>query len=347
LLAAPWLPKGALVSATKAAWTAAWAVMVTELAPQSRAGGYVRPESSFTGVVSRAPGAAFPPDVSGRYVLYAGNSCPWCHRVTLTLALRGLSAAVRVVPLRGASESAGWIFLRGDPVVRGAASLRDTYAALAPSYAGRITAPLLVDATMRRIVSNDSASICRFLNDAFQPPAGSPAVELRPPALAREVDVLNEELFSSVNDGVYRCGFATTQTAYASAQTKLRLALEALDARLATRRFLHGAAVTESDVRLFATIVRLDAVYATLFKCAVRMCDYTNLMTWAHDFYLLPGVAATVDIEDYRAQYFSLLFPLNPGGLIPAGPTAASLGFGREPGRGGHSVDGDWFATPA
>jgi putative glutathione S-transferase len=323
------VPKNALIGVAKAGWTFAWATMMAELAPQSRDGAYVRP----TDVLS-APVVA--PAAPGRFVLYVGAACPWCHRATLTLALRGLGDAVRVVQLRGNPDSGGWEFAPGgrDPVVPGATTLRDTYAALAPAYTGRRTAPLLVDAQAGgAIVSNDSATICRLLNDAFAPPPGAAgAVELRPAALAAEVDALNAVLQGDVNDGVYRCGFATTQRAYAAARARLRDALAALDTSLATRRFVLGAAMTEPDVRLFATVIRLDAVYAGLFKCALHTPhDFPHIHAWAQDVFRLPGVAATVDVDVYRAQYYGSLFPLNPGGVVPAGPTAASLGYGREP----------------
>lgn len=304
---------------------------MAELAPQSRDGAYVRPTEQIRGVAVAAPAPA------GRYVLYVGAACPWCHRATLTLALRGLGDAVRVVQLQGNSTSGGWDFAPAcaDPVVAGAATLRDTYAALAPDYTGRRTAPLLVDSQGGgSVVSNDSATISRLLNDAFAPPpgGGAAAVELRPAALAAEVDALNELLQGAVNDGVYKCGFATTQSAYAAAQGALSAALGRMDAQLMTSRFVLGAAVTESDVRLFATVVRLDAVYSGIFKCALHTpVDFPHLHAWAQDVYLLPGVAQTVDLSAYRQAYYGNLFPINPGGVVPAGPTEAALGFGRVP----------------
>ena len=328
------VPKTALITAVKAGWTLAWQIMMAELAPQSRDGAYVRPTDVLSGaaVVSPAP--------PGRYVLYVGAACPWCHRATLAVALRGLGGAVRVAQLRGNATSGGWEFppVQADPVVPGAATLRDTYAALAPDYTGRRTAPLLVDsAGGGAVVSNDSATIVRLLNDAFEPvdqlgPAGGGAVQLRPAALVSELDALCAELQGAVNDGVYRCGFATTQRAYEAAQSALRAALQRMDERLARSRFLLGAAVTEADVRLFATVIRLDAAYAGLFKCALHTAhDFPTLHAWARDFYLLPGVAATVDLAAYRTAYYGSLFPVNPGGIVPAGPTEATLGYGIVP----------------
>ena len=326
------MPKTALITAVKAGWTLAWQIMMAELAPQSRDGAYVRPTDVLSGVEVVSPAPA------GRYVLYVGAACPWCHRAVLTLALRRLRG-VRVVQLRGNATSGGWEFPPGqaDPVVPGAATLRDTYAALAPDYTGRRTAPLLVDsANGGAVVSNDSATIVRLLNDCFEPgedaPGGGGAVQLRPAAAAAELEALCAELQGAVNDGVYRCGFATTQRAYEAAQSALRAALQRMDDRLASSRFLLGAAVTEADVRLFATVVRLDAAYAGLFKCALHTAhDFPRLHAWARDFYMLPGVADTVDLAAYRTAYYGSLFPVNPGGIVPAGPTEASLGYGVAP----------------
>ena len=322
------VPKTALITAVKAGWTLAWQIMMAELAPQSRDGAYVRPTDVLSGVEVTAP-------APGRYVLYVGAACPWCHRAVLTLALRRLRG-VRVVQLRGNASSGGWEFPPGqaDPVVPGAATLRDTYAALAPDYTGRRTAPLLVDSANGGAVGSiDSATIIRLLNDKFEAEAGSgAAVQLRPAALAAELEALCAELQGAVNDGVYRCGFATTQRAYEAAQSALRAALQRMDDRLASSRFLLGAAVTEADVRLFATVVRLDAAYAGLFKCALHTAhDFPRLHAWARDFYMLPGVAATVDLAAYRTAYYGSLFPVNPGGIVPAGPTEASLGYGAAP----------------
>ena len=211
-----------------------------------------------------------------------------------------------------------------------------TYAALAPEYTGRRTAPLLVDsANGGAVVSNDSATIMRLLNDRFEPSEAEQAggvVQLRPAALAAELEALCAELQGAVNDGVYRCGFATTQRAYEAAQSALRATLQRMDDRLASSRFLLGAAVTEADVRLFATVIRLDAAYAGLFKCALHTAyDFPRLHAWARDFYMLPGVADTVDLATYRTAYYGSLFPVNPGGVVPAGPTEASLGYGVAP----------------
>jgi len=347
----PVIPQGALVTGVKAGWRAAWQTMMTELAPQSRDGEYQRPKYAFDGAIAEDPVGRFP-SVSGRYVLYLGNACPWCHRVSLTVALRGLEDRVRIVKMTDDAERAsrgGWVFEsdRPDPVFR-ARDLREVYdlqSGKSYTYEGRCTAPLMVDAERKVAVNNESADIARMLNDvewlgSVNGPNKSSrydegSVQLRPPELANDIDSLNDWLYTKLNNGVYRCGFSTNQAAHNRAAVDVVEALETLEKRLGESRFMHGDKVTESDVRAFPTIVRFDAVYATLFKCSSRrVADMPNLRAWMRDFYLLPGVRETVDVDGYRTSYFGQLFPLNPGGIVPVGPTAKDLGLGLDPSRG-------------
>ena len=347
----PVIPQGVLVTGVKAGWRAAWQTMMTELAPQSRDGEYQRPKYAFDGAIAEDPKARFP-SVSERYVLYLGNACPWCHRVSLTVALRGLEDRVRIVKMTDDAERAsrgGWVFEsdRPDPVF-GARDLREVYdlqSGKSYTYEGRCTAPLMVDAERKVAVNNESADIARMLNDvewlgSVNGPNKSSrydegSVQLRPPELANDIDSLNDWLYTKLNNGVYRCGFSTNQAAHNRAAVDVAEALEALEKRLRESRFMHGDKVTESDVRAFPTIVRFDAVYATLFKCSSRrVADMPNLRAWMQDFYLLPGVRETVDVDGYRTSYFGQLFPLNPGGIVPVGPTAKDLGLGLDPSRG-------------
>ena len=356
----PVVPQGALVTPVKAAWKAAWQTMVTELAPQSRDGEYRRPKVAFDGKLEADANARFPAE-GGRYLVYVGNACPWCHRVTLTIALLGLRDHVRVVQMTDDAERAsrgGWVFESAAPdPVFGARDLREVYDGVSGgAYGGRCTAPLLVDRKNRRAVSSESADIVRMLNDVdgafITLPSSVPddepnasvqrksVVELRPESLAAAIDETNDFVYAKLNNGVYRCGFATTQAAHNRAALDVIDALDALDARLSRSRFLCGDRVTESDVRLFPTIVRFDAAYATLFKCSSRRVgDLPHLEAWMRDFYLLPGVRETVDVDGYRTSYFGQLFPLNPGGIVPIGPTARDLGLGVDPGRGSLEFD--------
>lgn len=178
---------------------------------------------------------------------------------------------------------------------------------------------------------NESSIITRNLNEAAFP--GSNPIDLCPPALRAEVDAWNERTYERVNNGVYKCGFATTQAAYDAAQAELFAELAALDAVLADRRFLCGDVFSEADLRLFPTAVRFDAVYAGLFKCSARRwADFPHLQAWLMDVASLPlpgggALISTVDVDDCRRSYYSQLFPLNPGGLVPSGPTAKDLGL--------------------
>ena len=253
----------------------------------------------------------------------------------MTVALRGLAPFVTVVRATDDPERAsrgGWVFDTPEPAF-GCRDLREVYDACTPGgYRGRCTAPLLVDTVQRRVVSNDSASLVRALNAAPFPGVES-TIDLCPDALRAEIDAWNERTYESVNNGVYKCGFATSQAAYDAAQAELYGTLASLDAALATRRFLCGEKFTEADLRLFPSAVRFDAVYTGIFKCSARRwADHPHLQAWLLDCAALPlpggGVLAdTVDVDDCRRSYYGQLFPLNPGGIVPAGPTAESLGL--------------------
>lgn len=229
----------------------------------------------------------------------------------------------------------GWVFETPDPVF-GCADLRQVYDAASPEgrYIGRCTAPVLVDARTQRIVSNESADIVRMLN-GFDVEGSSATVDLYPPSLQAEIDALNDWVYREVSNGVYRCGFATTQDAYDVAARELRVAMDALEARLGDgRAFLLGARVTEADVRLLPTVVRYDAVYAGVFKCgAQRIRDLPGVHAWMRRMWALPTppggarVSETFDVDAARRSYYGQLFPLNPGGIVPAGPDATAVGL--------------------
>ncbi|KAK9809858.1 hypothetical protein WJX72_000438 [[Myrmecia] bisecta] len=334
--------QGLLVKGAKTGWRLAWETMMRELAPQTADGSYSRPTATFT---SRIGSAGFPAE-SGRYHLYVGNACPWCHRVLLALVLRGLTGHVTFSWLTDDPERAsrgGWVFDQPDPVF-GRRDLREVYDTASPGYRGRCTAPLLVDKIARRIVNNESSQILQMLN-ALQLPGCTP-VELYPRELAMQIDAVNDLVYDKINNGVYKSGFATTQAAYERAQRELYEALDIVEERLARHRFLVGDRFTDADLRLFPTIIRFDAVYATLFKCCQRrVADYPNLSAWLHDVWQIqvgaPGsmqVRDTIDIDDARCSYFNSLFPLNPGGIVPTGPTLRELDLDHDVQRGTHCM---------
>lgn len=325
------LPQGQLVKTAKFGWQTLWLTFMRELAPQSSDGNYKRPSYTFQ---NRIGDPTFPPH--GRYFLYLGNPCPWCHRVAMAVALRGLTDIITVVKAVDDPERAsrgGWVFDSPEPAF-GAKDLRQVYDACTPGgYRGRCTAPVLVDAQTRRIVCNESSQILRNLNEAEFSREGAGWIDLCPEDLKPEIEKWNERTYESVNNGVYKSGFSTTQIAYEAAQAALWSELAAIDAVLAHRRFLCGDRFTEADLRLFPTAVRFDAVYTVLFKCSARRwSDFPNLHAWLLDCAGLPlpggiTLADTVDVDDCRRSYFKQLFPLNPGGIVPTGPTAVELGL--------------------
>ena len=259
----------------------------------------------------------------------------------MMLQLRGLDRIISIVKLLDDPERAsrgGWVLQGNDALFGAYADLRQVYDDFSPgkSYIGRCTAPLLVDMKQKRIVSNESSEILKMLND-IHVEGTTRNINLRPADLVDQIDVLNAQLFDKVNNGVYKCGFATTQAAYDEAYISLYETLSALDQTLGQHRFLLGNKFTDADLRLFPTAVRFDAAYATLFKCTKRWSDYPNLTRWLHDCAQIPlassiassgkqdTLASTVDIDDCRRSYFLQLFPLNPGGIIPGGPTASDI----------------------
>lgn len=347
-------PQGQLVNAVKVGWRLAWQLMVRELAPQTKDGQYSRPQNAFDEVI----GSDEFPVESSRYLVYVGNACPWCHRVLLALALRGLAvrhvAVVRLEDDPTRARRGGWVFSKSSPdPVFGAADLWEVYDRLSPGYKGRCTAPLLVDARRGAPVCNESADILRMVNDMHLP--GCSPVDLRPPLLSKAIDELNAVIYKFINNGVYRCGFATTQAAYDEAQAELWGAMDVMEGRLAASRFLHGDRFTESDLILFPTVLRMDVAYGPLFKCNRRRIfgagvkapygDYPNLAAWARDIYQLAlpvsmmSVRDTVDLDGCRRSYFGNLFPLNPSGIVPSGPTAADLRLDLPAGRGGPAME--------
>jgi len=336
-----WIPsQKLLVKSARFTWNSLWLAMLSELAPQSPEGAYVRPAPQ---VGSAVDWPAHLPKVAGRYHCYVGNACPWCHRVTATLALRGLlGKGVTVTRLGDDPEKAsrgGWYFPASDPdPLCGATDLRGVYNECTEGgeYSGRCTAPLLVDLQAGTIISNESGDIIRMLN-ALDIGGGAEeeelgVIDLYPPELRAQIDQTNEWTYELINNGVYRAGFATRQAAYEQAEGDVHAGLARCNAILAERRFLCGETVTEADVRLLPTACRFDGVYATFFRCGRRLIrsDYQYVARWLGDLLRLTG-PSLFDLDAARRSYYSNLFPLNPGGIVPMGPTAADLGMPVDP----------------
>jgi len=262
------------------------------------------------------------PAEPGRYHLYIAINCPWAHRAWLMRALKGLDDAIGLSIAAPRRTDQGWVFTGGRfaDTLLGKATLHEVYTNGMPDYTGRATTPLLYDAKVDRLVSNESAEIIRMLNSAFAGTAGNDA-NFYPPALRAEIDEVNERVYRGLNNGVYRAGFAREQAAYDEAVDEVFETLDWLEDRLASRRFLMGNDPTEADVRLFPTLARFDAAYWTAFKCNKRrLIDYPALTRYARRFHDLAGVTATVDTELYKRGYFSPSAARNPHGIVPGGP---------------------------
>lgn len=238
-----------------------------------------------------------------RFCLIASRSCPWSHRATLLCGLKGLELPIHHAAgerREGYSLDHGRTWpIPGTALC--AQHLHQLYTLHDPGYSGRVTVPVLWDSARRQIISNESADIVRIL-DRVQPTDGSgPDFTLRPASLEEKIDAANGELYESLNNGVYRAGFAESQVAYDGAVTVVFAMLDAIDSRLSESRYYFGSVLTETDVRLFPTLVRFDAIYAVLFKCSKRrLVDYPNLWAYARDLYGHRGILATVDFDTMR-----------------------------------------------
>ena len=312
------LPPGLVIRTGKFVWTTLWQIMMANLAPRNPKGEYIRPSSQFRQSVSLEPESLYPPAM-GRYTLYVGMGCPWAHRTLVVRALKGLESAIPIVIASPSSEQGIWVF---EQEQEGCRSLPELYQLAEPGYQGRSTVPVLCDNQTKAIVNNESAEIIVILNAAFNEFAQHPDLDLYPKDLQYCIDRWNDKIYHTVNNGVYRCGFAQTQAAYDIACQELFTTLDELDKVLASNRYLCGDRVTLADVRLFTTLFRFDIV----FKCnRHRIQDYQNLGAYLRDLYQLPGVAQTCDLEAVKRDYYGNLFPLNPGGIIPNGPDITSL----------------------
>lgn len=261
---------------------------------------------------------------AGRYHLYVSLACPWAHRTLIFRALKGLEDMISVSVVHWYMAENGWTFQDGEGVVpdsiNSASYMHQIYTAAMPAYSGRVTVPVLWDKQTGTIVSNESSEIIRMFNSAFDGIGATPG-DYYPEALRTEIDALNERIYESVNNGVYKCGFATTQEAYEEALLPLFETLDWLDQRLTAQRYLTGSSITEADWRLFTTLVRFDHVYVGHFKCNLRrIVDYPNLSGYLRDLYQQPGVAMTVDMQHIKNHYYASHESINPSRVVPGGP---------------------------
>lgn len=297
-------------------------------------GRFQRQDSAFRNWVT-ADGAPGPTGAggfkaeAGRYHLYVSLACPWAHRALIVRSLKGLEAMIDVSVVHWLMRDKGWTFAEGPGVVPdpigSAQFLHEVYTRADPHYSGRVTVPVLWDKQQGTIVNNESSEIIRMFNTAFDGVGAKPG-DFYPAALRAEIDAVNERVYATVNNGVYKAGFATTQDAYEEAVGPLFETLDWLEERLATRRFVAGEALTEADWRLFTTLIRFDAVYVGHFKCNIRrIADYPRLSAYLKALLEVEGVKETVDFDHIKRHYYESHGTINPTGIVPAGPDLAEL----------------------
>jgi len=290
---------------------------------QSEEGEFERQEDAFRECVS-TDGSTPYPAVAGRYHLYVSLACPWASRTVIVRKLTGLEDAIGLTVVDPVRDERGWAFRDGpghshDPV-NGFAFLSEAYAATDPNFDGRVTVPVLWDKETRQIVNNSEDDICRMFNDVFRE-LGNRSVDLFPKELEAEHAKISALVYEYVNNGVYKAGFATKQGAYEKACRALFAALDELEARLSTRRYLIGNRIVEADWRLFCSLVRFDPVYHGHFKCNVRrIVDYPNLDAYLRDLYQQPGIAGTVNFDHIKRHYYITHDDINPTRIVPIGP---------------------------
>ena len=290
---------------------------------QSDAGDFVRQDDAFRDWIS-ADGSTAYPAAENRYHLYVSLACPWASRTVIARHLRGLEEVISMTVADPVRDERGWAFHDGpgyssDPV-NGFEFLQQAYVATDAAFRGRATVPVLWDKETQRIINNSEDDICRMFNDAFAG-FGKPISDLFPADLAAAQAELSHHIYERINNGVYRAGFATRQRGYEFACRAVFAALDQMEARLTTSRYLFGGRFVESDWRLFCTLIRFDSVYYGHFKCNLRrIVDYPNLQGYLKDLYQQPGIAETVNIDHIKRHYYMTHDAINPTRIVPIGP---------------------------
>ncbi|NHA67096.1 glutathione S-transferase family protein [Phycicoccus flavus] len=276
------------------------------------------------------------PVEAGRYRLVAARACPWANRAIIVRRLLGLEDAISMGICGPTHDSDSWTFDLDegevDPVL-GIPRLKDAYEKRFPGYPRGITVPALVEISSGEVVTNDFAPMTLDLSTQWTAHHRDGAPDLYPEALRAEMDEVMERVYTEVNNGVYRCGFAGTQSAYEDAYDRLFTALDWLEERLTDRRFLMGDTITEADVRLFTTLARFDAVYHGHFKCnRQKLAELPALWGYARDLFQTPGFGDTTDFAHIKSHYYEVHRDINPTGIVPKGPDLAGWGtaHGRE-----------------
>lgn len=296
---------------------------------ESSGGRFIRSESQFRNWIT-ADGSAGPSGEGGfraepgRYHLYVSLACPWAHRTLIMRVLKGLEDMISLSVVHWLMREDGWTFAEGPGVIpdnlNNAKYLHQVYTAAQTDYSGRVTVPILWDKQQGIIVNNESSEIIRILTGAFDAVGAKPG-DYYPEELRGEIDAVNARVYDGVNNGVYKAGFATSQSAYDEAVAQVFDTLDWLEERLSRQRYLVGGQLTEADIRLFTTLVRFDEVYHGHFKCnRRRIVDYPNVWAFTREMFQLPGVAATVNMEHIKRHYYESHDTINPTGIVPVGP---------------------------
>jgi putative glutathione S-transferase len=293
--------------------------------PDAR-GAFQRPETKFRKRISKDGSTGFRAE-PGRYHLYVSYACPWAHRTLIVRALRGLEDAISVTVVDPKMGDDGWSFAKDDPdPVFGAKLLREIYVKADAHYTGRVTVPVLWDKKTGTIVNNESRDVIRMLDTEFEQYANKKETSLAPPELVSAIDGALDAIYTPINNGVYRAGFATAQGAYEEACKELFAALDHWDGVLATHRYMCGSRLTEADVAMFTTLLRFDVVYYSHFKCNVRRIqDYANLSGYLRDLYQMPDVKKTCRLDHIKTHYYWSQTTVNPYRIVPLGPDVSFL----------------------
>ncbi|GLJ42717.1 hypothetical protein SUGI_0885580 [Cryptomeria japonica] len=304
------------------------------LEEMSNNGEFIRTPSSFRNFISRDKSSEYYAE-SGRYHLYISYACPWASRCYAILKLKGLDDAISISSVKPKWERTkegedhfGWTFPNSedeDPgaipdILNGAKTIRELYELASSNYSGKYTVPVLWDKKRKTIVNNESSEIIRMLNTEFNDIAIYPNLDLYPPHLQTQIDEVNNWIYNPINNGVYRCGFATNQRPYEQAFNELFDALDKCEEILSNQRYICGNVFTEADVRLFVTLIRFDEVYVVHFKCNKKMIrEYPNLFNYTKDIYQIPGISSTVNMDHIKRHYYGSHPSINPHGVVPLG----------------------------
>jgi len=292
-----------------------------EQLPKDTQGRFARNKAAFRSFVTRDGSSGFRVE-AGRYHLVLAHACPWCHRVAIVRALKGLQDVISVSFAHPLMRENGWAFTETHPdPLFSARFAHQLYTRAAPGHSGRVTVPILWDRQTATIVNNESSELIRMLTSTFDELSSAPGLDLYPEALRAEIDAVNDLVYDSVNNGVYKCGFAGTQPAYNEAVRALFTALDTLEARLRDQTYLVGDQLTEADIRLWVTLVRFDLVYVGHFKCNLRrIADYPALSRYLRRLYAMDAFRTTTQLDEIKLHYYASHRSVNPSGIVPIGP---------------------------